>query len=350
MQVDLKPLVPPTIQKGFEATRRRLVEALQQVSFVKICVVTFPESTVRAGQHFQGEAVEVFPGRTHAQPRTCFFSRFGRGFGSSQILGSFSLIDCPFDVAHSTAIPQIGDILIGSLSPAKKGKIPFELRGWSNNAKPLLELARVLQFGTRMGEHELKNLLKQPASASANMYLRLNQNMPEAHKAAARKSVEAQDDLWCLARMVCFGKLEEDKTLKISRPYVELVDALVIKYGDEEMLEAWTKLRPQEYSPEPENYGGYGAPVFSYTPPAPEYAHPAYAYAPAPAYAPPSAPSYAPPSASAHAPAPFSSTPTYPSSPPDSPKSPAYAPSSPDPLIEDTQPKRIPAMSLYEDL
>ena len=368
MQVDLKPLVPPTIQKGFEATRRRLVEALQQVSFVRICVVTFPESTVRAGTHFQGEAIEVFPGRTHSQPRTCFFSRFGRGFGSSQILGSFSLIDCPFDVGHSTAIPQIGDILIGSLSPAKKGKIPFELRGWSNNAKPLLELARVLQFGTRMGENELKNLLKQPASASANMYLRLNQSMPEAQKAAARKSVEAQDDLWCLARMVCFGKLEEDKTLKISKPYVELVDALVIKYGDEEMLEAWTKLRPQEYSPEVKEdyYGGYGAPVFSYGP----VAYPVYAAPPAPSYAP------APSSNAAHHSGPPSyapGTPTYPSSPPESPKyapsSPKYAPSSPkyepDPLIEDTKiedtkiedtkieekkKERIPQISLYEDL
>jgi hypothetical protein len=339
MQVDLKPLVAPTIQKGFESTRRRLVEALQQVSFVRICVVTFPESTVRAGQHFQGEAIEVFPGKSHGHPRTCFFSRFGRGFGSSQILGSFSLIDCPFDVAHSTAIPQVGDILIGSLSQAKKGKIPFELRGWSNNAKPLLELARVLQYGTRMGEAELKNLLKQPASASANMYLRLNPQMPEAQKVAARKSVDAQDDLWCLARMVCFGKLEEDKTLKISKPYVELVDGLVIKYGDEEMLEAWSKIRPQEYTPEytPEAYpayGGYGV--------TPGYA-PVYSFAPT-------------------APNAFPSTPTYPSSPPESPKyvpsSPVYAPSSPpqspkDELIEDTKPKssRIaPASSLYDDL
>lgn len=350
MQVDLKPLVAPTIQKGFEATRRRLVEALGQVSFVRICVVTFPESTVRAGTHFQGEAVEVFPGRTHAQPRTCFFSRFGRGFGSSQILGSFSLIDCPFDVSHSTAIPQIGDILIGSLSPAKKGKIPFELRGWSNNAKPLLELARVLQFGTRMGENELKNLLKQPASASANMYLRLNQTMPEAQKAAARKSVEAQDDLWCLARMVCFGKLDEDKTLKISKPYVELVDALVIKYGDEEMLEAWTQIRPQEYSPEakeeypnyyggyqvpptygqvPPTYGGYGAPVFSYAPKQEKAGTPTFPSSP------PGTPKYEP------------SSPKY------VPSSPQYAPSSPvDDLIEDTKEKkgRVPQMSLYEDL
>jgi len=343
MQVDLKPLLPPTIIKGFDATRKKLVEALQQLSFVKICVVTFPESTVRSGTHFQGEAIEVFPGRAQGHPRTCFFSRFGRGFGSSQILGSFSLIDCPFDVSHSTAIPQIGDILIGSLSPAKKGKIPFELRGWSNNAKPLLELARILQYGTRMGEAELKNLLKQPASLSANMYLRLNSAMPEAQKTAAQKSVDAQDDLWCLARMVCFGKLDEDKTLKISKPYVEMVDGLVIKYGDEEMLEAWSKIRPQEYTPEVPAYGMYGqayAPVYSYTPT--EYTS---NYAPAPN-------SFAPPAKS--------STPPYSSSPPASPKyipsSPTYAPSSPiDDLIEDTEKKtdekkRIAPISLYDDL
>jgi hypothetical protein len=188
-----------------------------------------------------------------------------------------------------------------------------------------------------MGEAELKNLLKQPASLSANMYLRLNPAMPEAQKTAAQKSVDAQDDLWCLARMVCFGKLEEDKSLKISKPYVELVDGLVIKYGDEEMLEAWSKIRPQEYVPEAPSYGMYGGGYGT------SYA-PVYSFAPN---------SFAPPLSK------NASTPTYPSSPPESPKyipsspppsSPAYAPSSPiDELIEDTKKKRI-APSLYDDL
>ena len=187
--------------------------------------------------------------------------------------------------------------------------------------------------------------------------------MPPAQKAAAQKSVDAQDDLWCLARMVCFGKLDEDKTLKISKPYVELVDGLVIKYGDEEMLEAWSKIRPQEYTPETDAYGGYGvtpgyAPVYTFAPPYPAYSS---NLAPAPN-------SFAPAPNSVSYPQP--STPTYPSSPPESPKympsSPTYAPSSPvykpsspsaskDELIEDTnedtnEKKRIAPLSLYDDL
>ena len=357
MEVDLKPLKPPTIIKGFDEARRKLVEALGALTFVKICVMTFPENNVRAGTHFQGEAIEVFPGRHHGHARTCFFSRFGRGFGTSQILGSFSLIDCPFDTSHPTAVPQIGDILVGSLSPAKKGKIPFELRGWSNNAKPLLELARVLQYGTRMGENELKNLLKQPASSSAAMYLRLNPNMNVVQKMNAQKSTEAADDLWCLARIVCFKKLDEDKTLKLSKPYVELVDALVIKYGDEEFLEEWSKVRPEtEYVPEaynPTGYGGYGAP----------YAVTGASFLP-PSFVPPTGasmqartPEY--PSSPASSPYPPSSPKYTPSSPKYTPSSPKYAPSSPtpsspksqspDPLIEDTK-KRVPQLSLYDDL
>jgi len=146
--------------------------------------------------------------------------------------------------------------------------------------------------------------------------------------------------------MVCFGKLEEDKSLKISKPYVELVDGLVIKYGDEELLDAWSKLRPQEYTPEAPAYESSGMYGYGYT----------SGYAPVYSYAPPSAPT---------APNAFqASTPTYPSSPPESPKyvpssptyapsSPVYAPSSPiDELIEDTtEKKRVPPqMSLYEDL
>lgn len=250
MQVELKTVVPPKVQRGFETTRRKLVETLSELAFMRVKVITFPESVLRKGTHFQGEAEEIFPGRSqHRKPRIAFFSRYSRSQGLN-ILGTFQIIDCPIGPSHSSAIPQVGDILVGSLINTEKGKIPYELRGWSNNAKPLLELSRIAQYGTRMNEKELIQLLKQPGSSSANIYLRLNTNLLPTEKILAEKSVQAMDDLWCLARIICFGKLEEDKTLKTSKTFTDIVDNLAMKYGDEELLEAWAKVRPQEYVPE----------------------------------------------------------------------------------------------------
>jgi hypothetical protein len=253
MQADIKTVVPPTVQRGFEITRRKLVETLSQLTFMRVTMINFPPSALRTGTHFQGEAEEVFPGRNQQKrSRTAFFSRYARSQGLN-ILGTFQLVDAPVGVGHSSSIPQIGDILVGSITETKKGKIPFELRGWSNNAKPLLELYRISQYGTRMSEKELMNLLKQPGSAAAKIFLRLHANLGVAEKQLAEKSVQAQDDLWCLARIVCFGRLEEDTSLKTSKDFVEIVDNLTMKYGDEELLEAWTKVRPQQYNPE-ENF------------------------------------------------------------------------------------------------
>lgn len=261
MQVDLRAVVPPKVQRGFEATRRKLVEVLAQLTFMKVTVVTFPQTSMRAGTHFQGEAVEVFPGKHQAnRPKVAFFSRFGRGHGQTKIVGSFTLVDCPISPTHSTAVPAVGDILVGSLTPATKGKIPFELRGWTNNAKPLLELARILQFGTRMGAKEVQSLLRQPASSAASMYLRLNATtLSPTEKAWAEKASEATDDIWCLARIVCFGNLEQDSTLKLSQSLQQFVEGLIVQFGDEEMLEAWDKVKPPPPVYEQTSHAVYGA-------------------------------------------------------------------------------------------
>lgn len=264
MQVELKTVVPPKVQRGFEITRRKLVETLSELVFMRVKVITFPESVLRKGTHFQGEAEEVFPGRTqqhHRRPRMAFFSRYSRSQGLS-ILGTFQIVDCPIGPSHSSAIPQVGDILVGSLISTEKGKIPFELRGWSNNAKPLLELSRIAQYGTRMSEKELVQLLRQPGSLAANIYLRLHSNLLASEKILAEKSAQAADDLWCLTRIICFGRLDDDKTLKTSKDFTEIVDNLAIKYADEELLEAWTKVRPQEYKPE-ENFATYAPSNYS---------------------------------------------------------------------------------------
>lgn len=255
MQVELKTVAPPKLQRGFEMTRRKLVEMLAQFTFMRVTVVTFPECALRTGRHFQGEAVEVFPGKhSHSQPRTAFFSRFARGNGLS-FFGVCQLVDCPISLDHPSAIPQVGDILVGACLKTAKGKLPYELRGWSNNAKPLLELARIAQFGTRMSEKELATLLKQPGCSLAKIFLRLNENKPldpanafeqRQRLQTARNNVLATDDFWALARIVCFAKLEEDATLQISVPFNDMVETIAMKTGDEALLEAWSALHPPQ--------------------------------------------------------------------------------------------------------
>ena len=375
---EIKTVVPPKVQRGFEVTRRKLVETLGSFTFMRVTVVTFPPCTMRTGTHFQGEAIEVFPGKhSRSAPRTAFFSRFARGQGFN-VLGTLQIVDTPMGASHSTAIPQIGDILIGSIVDAKKGgKIPHELRGWSNNAKPLLELARIVQFGSRMSEKELATLLKQPGSAAAAFFLRLNPSLPPTapERIAAEKSLQSVDDVWALARVVCFGKLDDDPTLKTSTNFIDLVDNLAMKFGDEALMDAWAKVRPEQYHPELSvavHHPVYAQPMWAAPPPpadvggasaaGPAWSPPAWAApAPAPAWA---APAPAPPAwaAQAHpagagvvyqwsapAPAPHAvvyhpSSPVYqPTSPVYAPKSPAYNPTSPAAAYQPTSPKAAPA-------
>lgn len=347
---EIKTVVPPKVQRGFEVTRRKLVETLNQFTFMRVTVVTFPPCALRTGTHFQGEAVEVFPGKhARASPRTAFFSRFARGQGFS-VLGVLQLVDAPMGLSHATAIPQIGDILIGSLVDAKKGaKIPWELRGWSNNAKPLLELARIVQFGSRMSEKEIANLLRQPGSAAASFFLRLNPTLsPTApDRVSAEKSVQAVDDVWALARIVCFGKLDEDTSLKTSFNFVEVVDTLAMKFGDESLMDAWAGVRPVQYNPSAEfaappssssvyaaspwtAQAAWPAPQPAWSPPA--WAQPKQASTSVPVWAAPQTSGVvyqwtAAPSTSANPTSP--ATGFVPSSPVVGPTSPVYAPTSP---------------------
>jgi len=368
---EIKTVVPPKVQRGFEVTRRKLVETLSAFTFMRVTVVTFPPCTMRTGTHFQGEAIEVFPGKhSRSAPRSAFFSRFARGQGFN-VLGALQIVDAPMGMSHSTAIPQIGDILIGSLVDAKKGgKIPHELRGWSNNAKPLLELARIVQFGSRMSEKELANLLRQPGSAAAAFFLRLNPSLPPSapERIAAEKSLQSVDDVWALARVVCFGKLEDDASLKTSTNFVDLVDTLAMKFGDEALMDAWATVRPEQYNPA---VVVAPHPVYAqvWSPPA-EAGHASaagHAWAP-PAWAPSAPAAWAPPApAPAWTPPPWAaqaqpaaagggggvvyqwSAPVAPSSPKFQPTSPVYQPTSPaaynptSPSYAPTSPRKAPA-------
>ena len=239
-------VVVPTVKHGFEESRRKLVEVFDELVFMRVAVVGFPKSDVRSGTHFQGEAIEVFSGRSHRAPRVAFFSRFGRQTGTGFNLLGITIVDTPLGPSHASAMPQVGDLIVGSLMPAAKGKLPFEIRGWSYGGKPLLELARIVQYGTRMAESELKRQLRQPCAETAASLLRLSSaSLSPTEITHAKLAASCADELWVLVRIVCFGNLDDPGDARLGgKSFVDMVDMIATRFGDEVLLDSWAKIRP----------------------------------------------------------------------------------------------------------
>jgi hypothetical protein len=239
-------------------------------------------------------------------------------------MGCFNLVDSPMGPTHASSTPQVGDILVGSFTPAlQRGKLPFEFKQWCCNGKPLLELLRILQFGSKMSKGELHTMLRQPASVTANFALRLQSATLKAHeRALATQASEAQDDIWLLARALCFCELTPDPKLKLSKPHFDILSQLAMTTLDESMLEDLQKIMPVKHVEEVPfvnpfhqvpQYKGYGQDGSK----TPEYGG--------------SSPVFSPPSPKA--------SPKQGNTPPYAPSSPAFAPSSP-PYVPESPPYR----------
>jgi hypothetical protein len=199
-----------------------------------------------------------------------------------------------------------------------------------------------------MSKGELHTLLRQPASTTANFALRLQGASLKAHeKLEAQRAAGAQDDIWLLARALCFCELEPDDKLKLSKPHFQILSQLAMTTLDETMLEDLQKLMPvQAEEPvkpfqnpfETSSYGSFGVG---------NYGQDAYGQSgrKSPEYR-PSSPAYVPEDTGGKTP-PFFSPPSpkspafAPSSPAYQPSSPAYQPSSPKPSSPPYRPEPI---------
>ena len=239
--------VNPEVVHGFEVSRRKVVESLTNMNFARIVsIVQLPNKIDPLEPHFQGEVEEVFPSKHRTSPKHAFFSRFSRNTQGVSVMGCFQIVDTPMGTCQASALPQLGDVLVGSFVEAgRKGKIPFEFKGWCNNGKPLLELLRVLQFGTRMSSKELHTLLRQPASITAAFALRLNSStISLSQRRHAQKVSQSADDIWNIARALCFKDLSLDESLKTSVPHWDMMTQLAMNTLDEEFLDELNKLKP----------------------------------------------------------------------------------------------------------
>lgn len=232
--------------KSFQIARKALVDLLENLSFVK--VVTVKEDTKGHLKTYHGEAVELSFRDDREKPKLVFFDKFGRSNNTMFKVGPICVPQATQGFDHPTAVPSVGEVLVGSLVPnVRKSHLDHVLRGWCSNAKPLYELLRILKFGTKMSEFEVRNILLQPA---ASMYF------------ANDKVKSTRDDIYMTARIILWGnlrplllllhhqipgcelketptevELEQIKTIKISSTAIEFFDLLVSKLNDPDIAE-----------------------------------------------------------------------------------------------------------------
>lgn len=244
----------------FQEARRALVAMLENLSFVKVVSVQNGFKPGTAGTQpwaeqprgiYTGEAVEINFRDAREKPKLVFFDKFGRSRTLLKV-GPVTLAQAPLGPEHPSAVPTVGEVLVGSLVPnTRKSHLEHVLRGWSSDAKPLWELLRILKFGTKASEFECRSILVQPASM-------LMQSPPVIKR--------ARDDIYTLARAVLWGNVrplqllachqeptkfkmaagheataieaEQVKTLALSTSASEFMDALTLKLMDPTLAEA----------------------------------------------------------------------------------------------------------------
>lgn len=215
--------------KTYPNARRKLNEILKLFSFIKVSEVTqVPENNGRpAFYHGIGMTItnsKFDNGRTISE-RT-FYDKGGRlRYNSTFDIGPCKLIDAAWGRDHVSANPQIGDILIGVIEPnekAGKGRPPKVLRSWSRHGKIILELSRIVEFGTAMQELDTRQLLRQTecdmiqqTAAAQAMRAYMGGGGGGAggggggggSSSSNPNEANSTDDFWMLVRLILWGNL-----------------------------------------------------------------------------------------------------------------------------------------------
>jgi hypothetical protein len=366
--------------KTYGVARQKLNGILKEFALCKVSEIIKVESKDGKPSYYHGTAITQSNSRFHSNPEKVFFDKGGRLRNQSNMeIGPCKLIDAAWGRDHFSSMPQVGDILIGVLEPntrqGKSARLPNVLRSWSRHGKIIMELSRIVEFGTSMSEFETRKILKQAECSFAS------------HQMGGSILDTSSDDFWMLARLILWGnmraftvlhfcqttqkckdepsglEMEAAKDIKISLSAYEFITSISFRLEDPEILNDFLSSFVHEekkgtppYNAPPQNeycpassyaygvntvanhaansvgnpFGNPAAAENSVQPPfygaqplqhsQPTYALPTYApsspaYAPSsPAYA-PSSPVYAPSSPAPGTPVP-SSPPYVPSSPP----------------------------------
>jgi len=227
----------------FEDARKTAVGILEGLSFVKVVSVQQSGKGI-----YYGEAIEM----RNDRPKLVFFDKLGRSRNLLQV-GPIHVAQAPMGYEHASSVPTVGDILLGSLVPnTRKSHLELVLRGWTSDAKPLFELLRILRYGTRNSEFEVRQLLVQN---TCNLM-----RCPADIK-------KCRDDIYMTARIILWGsvrplqilaclkypeeyaliekatdiEIEQSKQILLSNDPITFLDLLTTKFQDSSIAEKFQK-------------------------------------------------------------------------------------------------------------
>ena len=188
--------------KTFPAARLKLNEILHSFNYIKVIEINIVPPKDGKPSFFHGIGICCQNNnnfKQHQQDKSderIFFDKGGRlRYNNTLDIGPCKLIDAAWGRDHSTAVPQIGEILVGIFEVnlkqfQGKSRTSKILRSWSKHGKILQELSRIVEFGTRMSEIEIRSILRQSEC-------QLMEN----------KTLNSEDDFWMLSRIVLWGNV-----------------------------------------------------------------------------------------------------------------------------------------------
>jgi len=206
---------------SFAVARRSLYDILSQYCFGKIVELVEMPATETRLSFFHGKILVVNNSYFQQQQGTSrnaaaaaeylFFDKAGRQKSMISI-GPVKLIDTVHALGHKNAVPQLGEILIGlkvENTNEKRLKLqPFIFRSWSMNGKIILDLFRMVQYGTKMSDLEIRPLFRQTAGAVAQKIKEASgESLPFEQKVSMLKCVRAIDDIYIVAKMILWGNV-----------------------------------------------------------------------------------------------------------------------------------------------
>lgn len=216
--------------RTYPAARAKLNEFLKSFSYVKVLEVNQLPAKDGRPPFFHGIGITQSNSKFGGKSEQVFFDKGSRLRHSSTIeVGPCKLIDAAWGRDHSSANPQVGDILIGVLTDNVKPKSRINkcLRSWSRHGKIIMELSRMVEFGTHMSEIDVRAILRQGESAlAATALMRETRAIDSMHLRSASSST---DDFWILVRIILWGNLRPLLVMHSlntgAKPKVEITDA-----------------------------------------------------------------------------------------------------------------------------
>ena len=220
---------PTEPTKCYGDARKRLCELLKGFALVEVHEVNLVSASSTKPEFFHGSAVTLSNSKySKERQERVFFDKGGRlRYNNTFDIGPCKLIDAAWGRDHRSAVPQIGDILIGVLEdnprvPARGGanRMTKVLKGWSRHGKIILELARINEFGTVHGEYELRDLLKQRECELGEQFVSSQTvgNLQELGRVNKRSSA---DDFWMLARIILWGNIRPLVVLHSTQQFIK---------------------------------------------------------------------------------------------------------------------------------